>query len=113
MIDEYAFGRMSIGGTLYTADLVIYPHRIDPSWWRLQGHHLQMEDLKDILAENPRLLIVGTGAMGVMRVPRQLKQEIAGLGIELFAERTGKAVKRYNEVAQGDVRVIAAFHLTC
>ena len=111
-IESYSFGNMVYEGKSYTSDLIIYPDRVDPSWWRLKGHLLQPEDLKEILAENPGILIIGTGAMGVMNVPAPLKKQLEDKGIELYVEKTGKAVKIFNAAAQGK-KVIAAFHLTC
>ncbi|MFC2146263.1 MTH938/NDUFAF3 family protein, partial [Acidobacteriota bacterium] len=96
----------------YTSDLIIYPDRVDPSWWRQKGHLLQIEDLKDILKEGPGILIIGTGVMGVMRVPKELKKQLEAKSIELYVERTGKAVEVFNS-ADKRKKVIGAFHLTC
>ncbi len=111
-IDAYSFGRMVINGKDYTSDLIIYPDRIDDSWWRKLGHLLQMDDLAEILAAKPAVLILGTGYMGVMKVPGELEKELSTLGIEVYVRRSKKAVDVFN--AMGDTKgVIAAFHLTC
>jgi hypothetical protein len=111
-IEAYEFGRMVYGGKTYTSDLIIYPDRVDSSWWRLKGHLLQMEDLKDILKEEPGILIIGTGAVGIMKVPKELKKQLEEKNIELYVERTGKAVEVFNS-ADKNKKVIGAFHLTC
>lgn len=111
-IEAYEFGRMVYGGKTYTSDLIIYPDRVDSSWWRLKGHLLQMEDLKDILKEEPGILIIGTGAMGIMKVPKELKKQLEEKNIELYVQRTGKAVEVFNS-ADKSKKVIGAFHLTC
>jgi hypothetical protein len=111
-IEAYEFGRMVYGGKTYTSDLIIFPDRVDSSWWRLKGHLLQIEDLKDILNEEPGLLIIGTGAMGVMKVPKELKKQLEEKNIELYVEKTGKAVEVFNS-ADKSKKVIGAFHLTC
>jgi hypothetical protein len=111
-IEEYEFGTMTYGGKTYTADLIIYPDRVDPSWWRLKGHLLQMEDLQDILKEEPGILIIGTGAAGVMKVPKELIKQLQEKNIELYVERTGKAVEVFNS-ADKSKKIIGAFHLTC
>lgn len=111
-IESYSFGKMVYGGQTYTSDLIIYPDRVDASWWRQQGHLLQMMDLEEILKENPHILIIGTGYMGVMKVPAPLKKHLKNKGIELHVERSGKAVKLFNSVDKTK-KVIAAFHLTC
>ena len=111
-IESYSFGKMVYEGKAYTSDLIIYPDRVDSSWWRLKGHLLQLEDLKEILAENPDILIIGTGAMGVMKVPAPLIKQLENQGIKLLLEKTGEAVKIFNTAGQGR-KVIGAFHLTC
>jgi hypothetical protein len=111
-IDSYAFGRIVINGEAYTSDVIIYPHRVDASWWRKEGHLLQFEDLEKVLPAKPDVLVIGTGYAGVMRVHAETVDRIAGLGIEVKVERTAKAVKVYNDL-QGSRTVIAALHITC
>ena len=33
-IDEYSFGRISVSGKNYSADLIIFPDHIQENWWR-------------------------------------------------------------------------------
>jgi hypothetical protein len=111
-IEAYEFGKMVYGGKTYTSDLIIYPDRVDSSWWRLKGHLLQMEDLEDILKEGPDILIIGTGAVGIMKVPKKIKNQLEEKNIEVYVHRTGKAVEVFNS-ADKSKKVIGAFHLTC
>lgn len=114
-IETYAFGKMVYGGKTYTSDLIIYPDRVDDSWWRLQGHLLQIEDLENILKEDPDILVIGTGAMGVMKVPPELKEQLRNKNIQLHIEQTAAAVETFNAFNSADKskKIIAAFHLTC
>ena len=111
-IDSYSFGRIVINNKAYTADIIIYPGRVDPSWWRKEGHLLQLADVEEALQAKPEVLIIGTGYDGVMRVPRELIDRIVSQGIHVKVERTTKAVEAYNEL-QGAKIVVAALHLTC
>ncbi|NTW59702.1 MAG: hypothetical protein HGB21_03775 [Nitrospirae bacterium] len=111
-IDSYSFGRIVIDGKTFTSDVIIYPGRVDASWWRKEGHLLQLADLSEPLQAKPHVLVIGTGYAGVMRVPRETIDRIAGLGIEVTVERTSKAVGLYNEL-EGRRTVIAALHITC
>ncbi len=111
-IDSYSFGRIVINGTTYTSDVIIYPGRVEASWWRKEGHLLQPEDLTEALRAKPEVLIIGTGYSGVMQVPRETADALAARGIEVKVERTSKAVEVYN-APQGKKIVIAALHLTC
>ena len=111
-IDEYSFGRIVINGKVYTSDVVVYPDRVDSSWWRQEGHLLQKADLKDVLAAKPDILVVGTGNMGVMHVPEGTVRFLESHGIIVYVEKTGKAVELFNNQTLNK-KVIGAFHLTC
>jgi hypothetical protein len=111
-IEAYSFGKMIYNGKTYTSDLIIYPERVDPSWWRQEGHLLQLRDLTDILKEEPDIFIIGTGYMGILKVPPELKEHLERKGIDVHVERSRKAVKVFNRIDKVK-KVIAAFHLTC
>ena len=111
-IDSYSFGKMVYKGKAFHSDIIIYPDRVEGSWWRKEGHVLRREDLADILAANPEVLIIGTGYMGMMKVPEELRKELMSKKIELYVEDSRQAVKVFNAI-HTKRRTIAAFHLTC
>ena len=119
MIDDYSFGRITIDGSTYTADVIIYscgsvgPDRVDSSWWRLEGHKLQPDDLTDVFTAQPEVLVVGQGNPGLMRVAEATREAVVELGIELVVCKTKEACQRYNELATQGKTVVAALHLTC
>ena len=111
-IDDYRFGKIIINGQLYIKDLIIFPDRILPNWWREHGHSLTMADLNEVITVKPQVLIIGTGMYGRMKVPKNLLQNLQSLDIEVIAVRTGKACQVYNQ-QQAETDIIAALHLTC
>lgn len=111
-IEHYSFGKIVIDGHAYTSDVVIYPGRVDASWWRKQGHFLQPDDLADIISSKPDILIVGTGFSGMMKVPKETVSFVEAEGIEIRVENTGRAVELYNSAGK-DRKTAAALHLTC
>jgi hypothetical protein len=111
-IDHYSFGNITVGGKPYTADVIIFPDRVQSSWWRREGHLLQADDLKDILAEGLPALIIGTGYYGSMNVPDAVLKYLSIKDIEVFVMKTGDAVILFNELVSKKP-VIAALHLTC
>lgn len=112
-IDAYAFGSMTVGGKTRRRDLLLLPDRVVDGWWREEGHSLSRADLAEVFAARPDVLVVGTGAMGVMAVPEETRAALAAAGIALAADRTAEAVGRYNALAAAGRRVAGAFHLTC
>lgn len=111
-IEHYSFGKIVIDGRTYTSDLIIYPDRLDTSWWRKEGHNLQPEDLKEIIKDGPEVLIIGTGFFGVMKVPKETADFVQSKGIEIKIARTGKAIELFNDTSR-EKKVVAALHLTC
>lgn len=112
-VESYSFGAIIIDGKKYRSDVIIYPDKIDASWWRKEGHALYVEDLKAALELCPDVIVVGTGYYGVMKIPRKTEEFITSRGIQLIAQRTEEAYKIFNELSSSDKKVIGAFHLTC
>jgi hypothetical protein len=112
MIDSYSFGSITVNGRRYTADVIIYPERVNSSWWRREGHNLCMEDLQEVLRYQPEVLVIGQGKPGLMAVGADLIDQLNQRGIEVHAAATAKAVKLYNQLSPGK-KVVAALHLTC
>jgi hypothetical protein len=103
---------MVIDGKTYTSDIILYPDKVDDNWWRKSGHLLQKEDLRDVIKYNPEILIVGTGAYGLMKILDETKQFLKVEGIELIFEKTKESCKIYNEL-KDKKKIVAAFHITC
>jgi hypothetical protein len=112
MIESYAFGRLTVNGKSYSSDLIIYPDRVDSTWWRKQGHDLCLEDLAEVLRYQPEVLVIGQGKPGLMKVRAELVDQLRQKGIQVIAAPTEKAVRTYNELCTGK-KVVAALHLTC
>jgi len=111
-IDDYSFGNLTIDGKIYTSDVIIFPDHVDSSWWRKEGHLLQVADLKNIIAEKISVLIIGAGYYGAMKVPKETLDYLKANNIEVHVEDTQKAIKLYNDISSKK-STIAALHLTC
>ena len=111
-ITGYRFGRIEIDGKAYQSDVIVYPGRVDASWWRKEGHRLQVADLPEVWRDPPEVLVVGCGASGVMRVAPEVEEKARELSIRLVAARSAEACEEYNRL-EGQARVVAAVHLTC
>jgi len=112
MIDSYDFGHTVIDGKTYTSDVIIYPDKVNDSWWRKEGHELCMEDLEDVLDRKPDAIVVGTGNPGLMKVLSETEKLIKSKGIKLIVQPTKEACQTYNQLSSSQ-KVIAMLHLTC
>lgn len=108
-----SFGSIKIDGHEYTRDVIIYPHRVDSTWWRKEGHRLQIEDIGDVLEAKPQVLIVGTGQYGSMKIDKEVEDLLRSKGIELRAAETPEACQIHNRLIKSKRIVITALHLTC
>jgi hypothetical protein len=111
-VDSYQFGQIVVNGKKFTSDVIIYPDRVSGDWCRGEGHKLCLEDIAEVITENPEVLIVGTGAYGVVKVLPEVERALEAQGIKLITEATGKACDIYNQLCRSQ-RIVAALHLTC
>ncbi|MEA2085195.1 MAG: Mth938-like domain-containing protein [Thermodesulfobacteriota bacterium] len=113
MIDNYSFGKIVIDGQVYTNDLKIIGGRVSSGWWRKSGHSVSVDDVTDILAAKPGVLILGKGNPGLMKSEAALRKALKANGIELIEQNTSKAVRTFNRMMEEGKDVAAGFHLTC
>jgi len=112
IIDSYRFGLIVVNGKHYTSDVIIFPDRVHDNWWRNTSHQLHLDELSEAIAAKPEVLIVGTGASGLMKVLPEVEQSLEAQGIKLIAQPTGEACNLYNQLCHSQ-RVVATLHLTC
>ena len=112
MIDSYSFGNIAIDGQQFSKDVIIFPEKINSYWRRKTGHLLTEDDISEILDYKPEVLIIGTGASGLMKVDDRVKDKLKSLGIEFIIKKTSEAVEKYNRIFKNK-KVVCALHLTC
>lgn len=120
MIEEYHFGSISIDGKIYNHDIEVrWTDEILP-WQREESHVIDIEDVERAVAENPEVIVIGTGESGMAKVTKEAVDFIKSRGIELIIDPTEQAAKTLNirkeesEEEEGEQeRVIGLLHLTC
>lgn len=111
-IESYSFGKIQVDGKTYTSDLIILPGGVRPGWWRKEGHSLHRDDLQEVVEARPSVLVIGTGNVGLMKVPPETLDYLTAQGIRVEWHPTAAACQRYNELAKAE-QAAAALHLTC
>jgi hypothetical protein len=112
-IQHYCFGSLTVGGEVFKNDVIVFPDRVCSNWVREAGHVLSVEDLDEVCAFQPEVLIVGTGAYGSLRVPPRVKNKLEGEHIDVIDVPTEQACHVFNKFAEQGKRAVGAFHLTC
>jgi len=113
MIEDYSDGRIRINGKDYDEDVKIIDGRVVPGWWRKTGHRIEREDIEDILAAQPDVLVFGTGYAENVRISKAVRFKAEAEGIRLIAEATPQAVNTFNRLWSEGRSVAGGFHLTC
>ena len=113
MIENFSFGKIIVDGVTYTTDIKIVQGHVVPDWWRKKGHSVDVEDIQDILASNPSVLVIGKGQPGLMKTSRSLRNFLKKNNIELIEEKTSKAINTYNLTLETGKKVSAGFHVSC
>lgn len=112
IIEKYQFGKITINGSSYYKDLIIFPDYIQDNWWRREGHLLRITDLKTVLNYQPDVLIIGTGMYGFMKIDKNLIEILKNSNIKrVLVEKTKKACLCYNDETLS--KKVAVLHLTC
>jgi len=112
-IEEFKFGSVRIEGQIHGSDVAVLPPRVMANWWRREGHQVHTEDLAEVLAYRPTILIIGTGTSGHMWVLEETVSDMESAGITMETMNTDKACDRFNELFEAGEKVAAVLHLTC
>lgn len=110
---QYSFGSLKWEGETYREDVLILPDGTVTPWPREHKHHLKFSYLADVVGAAPRILVIGTGQMGVMEVSDKVLSKLADAGIDGRPMPTDKALEHFVELRAKGKHVAAALHLTC
>ena len=112
MIDSYSFGSYIINGKEHKWDIKLINKNVF-RWVGRNGHNIIIDDIRDLIAEKPEILIIGIGASGLINVSDKIKEFIKVRGIKLIIEKTGAACNEYNNALKSNKKVCAIMHGTC
>ena len=106
-IQEYKLGAFFIDGRQFIGSIKILNDKI--RYWERENHILDFKDLEELIKTNPEIIIVGTGAAGMLKIPERVRQELSGKGISLISAKTQDAVIKFNELTEQKKRVSGIF----
>lgn len=111
-IEEFKFGSFRIDGMTYLSDIKIIDKRIK-YWAGRTRYDIELSQLKDLLVPMPELVIIGTGAAGLMKVPIDVKMFFMNNRIPIIIEKTDAACKEFNKAMKAGKKVHALLVSTC
>ena len=93
MIDGYKFGEFTIKGKSYKGNVALI--REDAKLIRhLDDHRLNLDDFTELINSKPTHIVIGTGAYGIVKPPREIIDFIENQNIVVIVEKTGKIAVR-------------------
>lgn len=108
LIEGYGADGIVIDGRPLRPGLAVTPQRVVQSWGPSSADLLTAEHIDDLIALEPQIIVLGTGARQIFPDPaiyaRAMEQRI---GVEVMD--TGAACRTYNILMAEGRRVVAAF----
>ena len=106
LIEAYAPGRIQIDGRIFSGGLILSPRKLVPDWGPARAEDLAPVHLEALLALEPQVILLGTGARQVFPPAALLASAMTrGIGIEVMD--TGAACRTYN-ILMGEGREVVA-----
>jgi len=112
MIEKYTFGEFVIDGKKYKSNVVLIGKDAKPGRY-LTEHLLMIDDFIEIVESHPEIIVIGTGADGVVDVPDEIISFIESKKIKLIIEKTEEACAVYNSFLKKGKKIGAFLHNTC
>ena len=113
MIEKFSFGNIVIDGQKFTSDIKIINGSVVSDWWRMKGHRVDLEDIQDVIASAPEIVVIGKGSPGMMKTSSAVRNYLKNSSIRLIEEKTANAIDTFNRLAQAGEKVAGGFHLGC
>lgn len=119
-IEHFEWGQFQINGERHSADgqgvgkdICIVDGKIR-AWKERKGHRLTPKMVHGVLRSGVKVLVIGNGVNGAIRVTSKTRQVVEAAGIaDLIIEKTPKACEVYNRLAQQGAAVALLAHGTC
>ncbi|MBU4284951.1 hypothetical protein KKF60_00055 [Patescibacteria group bacterium] len=117
-IDSTQFGEVVIDNKKYHQVLIIGEKVEERDCEKLKklfdtSHKIGNWEIKELLSNNPEIIIIGTGQDGAMEPDKEIVNKFKVMSIEVIMTETPKAIGIYNEKAKSGKRINALIHTTC
>lgn len=112
MIDSYQFRTFIIKGKEYNRNIKLFDKEVR-EYKYIPEHTLVLDDITDLINYNPLVIIIGTGAYGLMKLSKEISEYIERRRIRLVVQKTADACKTYNQSLKEGKKVAAFMHNTC
>ncbi|RLI96877.1 MAG: hypothetical protein DRO99_03800 [Candidatus Aenigmatarchaeota archaeon] len=109
-IDSVSFGEINIDGKTYYSDMIV--------WWDgkvefiSKNHIFGMDQFAKLMQKEPKIIVIGTGEQGSVKILPEVEQVCSDKGIKLYSDPTQKAADFFNGLVMQGKKVAGYFHVT-
>jgi len=110
VINSVKFGEVEIDKKIYYSDMII--------WWtgdkefRLKSDIFTMKEFLEIMKKNPRVIVIGTGFIGSMKIASDVKRVAASHKINIFVDSSERAAEIFNGFIKDKKHAVAIIRTT-
>ncbi|MAG08186.1 hypothetical protein CMO89_01830 [Candidatus Woesearchaeota archaeon] len=110
-IESYSFGSILIKGIKHE-DIKIIGEKVI-GWQYTKHHTVTVQDITEITDSNPEVIVIGTGASGLVKVEDEVIKLAEQKNIKLVIKPSAEACDEYNKLLKENKKVAAIIHSTC
>jgi hypothetical protein len=116
-IDGMGFGWIIVDGKKHRHDVVIFPDgrvkRRKGGFLMFGSHSFKRKEFEELCEGKIDVLVVGTGTDGVATISDEARKFLENSKITVIELPSEEAIKKFNELADGNKKVGAIIHVTC
>ncbi|NOR25261.1 MAG: hypothetical protein GQ542_12915 [Desulforhopalus sp.] len=114
---SFGWGKMEVEIIGRGKDFKLWPGGGRPWDWSEHGtghsRGIQQGDVQELIIKGCRVVILTTGRLKRLKVPRTIVDSLKAQSIEVVVVDTKKAIQLYNDYAEKGMAVGGLFHSTC
>ncbi len=116
-IDGMSFGWIIVDGKRHRHDVVIFPDgrvkRRKGGFLMFGSHSFKRKEFEELCKGKIDVLVVGTGTDGVAKISEEARKFLENSKITVVELLSEDAIKKFNELVDGNKKVGAIIHVTC
>src|SRR3989344_8006502 len=98
-IQEFKLGSFFVDSKHFIGNIKIADNKIR-YWDRPDDYTLEMDEIESVLKLSPNVIIIGTGAGGLLKVSDAIKQRILRNNIEIVIDKTQNVINLINSLSK-------------
>jgi len=112
-INSTEFGSITIDGKKYRSDVTVNWEGKVKEVESESRHLISEKEFFDLVFERPEIIVIGTGASGLMEISPEVLNFAKKKKIEIISMLTSQAIKKFNQLVEAGKKVVAYMHVTC